>query len=152
MTTEKSKFKYMKKAILLIVTIVLASCGSSSIKKSEIKPLYEVLTEQADGGANIRFFEILSEPNEIVMLQNDEKLINKIKPDDIKTASFIVFNMGEKTAGGHKISIESAVETDKNIIITIKEITPESNIVITQEVTMPYCIVKVNSKKEIIIK
>jgi hypothetical protein len=142
----------MKKAVFLIVTIVLTSCGSSSMKKTESNSLYEVLTEQADGGANIRFFEILSEPNEIAMLQNDEKLINKIKTGDIKTASFIVFNMGEKTAGGHKISIESAVETDKNIIITIKEITPESNPLIIQEITMPYCIVKVNSKKEIIIK
>ncbi|WP_396185953.1 protease complex subunit PrcB family protein [Flavobacterium sp.] len=142
----------MKKTVLLIVTIVLTSCGSSSMKKTESNSLYEVLTEQADGGANIRFFEILSEPNEIAMLQNDEKLINKIKTGDIKTASFIVFNMGEKTAGGHKISIESAVETDKNIIITIKEITPESNPLIIQEITMPYCIVKVNSKKEIIIK
>lgn len=142
----------MKKLALLVVVIVLTSCGSSSIKKTASNSLYEVLTEQADGGANIRFFEILSEPNEIAMLQNDEKLINKIKPDDIKTASFIVFNMGEKTAGGHKISIESAIETDKNIIITIKEITPESNTVVNQEVTMPYCIVKINSKKEIIIK
>lgn len=142
----------MKKAVLLVLVLFLVSCGSSSIKKSESKTLYEVLTEQADGGANIRFFEILSEPNEIAMLQNDEKLINKIKPDDIKTASFIVFNMGEKTTGGHKISIESAVETDSNIIITIKEITPKSSTEDTQEVTMPYCIVKVNSKKEIIIK
>lgn len=135
-----------------MMTLVLVSCGSSSVKTSEIKPLYEVLTIQDDGGANIRFFEILSESNEIAMLQNDEKLKNKIKPDDIKTSNFIVFNMGEKTAEGYKINIESAVETDKNIIITIKEITPESNIISSQEVKMPYCIVKINSKKEIIIK
>ena len=141
----------MKKVVQLLLALVLFSC-SSTVKNSGTKPLFEVLTQQDDGGANIRFFEILSEPNEIAMLQNDEKLINKIKTGDIKTASFIVFNMGEKTAGGHKISIESAVETDKNIIITIKEITPESNPLIIQEITMPYCIVKVNSKKEIIIK
>ena len=135
-----------------MMTLVLVSCGSSSVKKTEIKPLYEVLTIQDDGGANIRFFEILSESNEIAMLQNDDKLKNKLKPDDIKTSNFIVFNMGEKTADGYKINIESAVETDKNIIITIKEITPESNTIGTQEVKMPYCIVKINSKKEIIIK
>ena len=135
-----------------MMTLVLVSCGSSSVKTSEIKPLYEILTIQDDGGANIRFFEILSESNEIAMLQNDDKLKNKIKPDDIKTSNFIVFNMGEKTAEGYKINIESAVETDKNIIITIKEITPESNIISSQEVKMPYCIVKINSKKEIIIK
>jgi len=135
-----------------MLTLILVSCGASSTKKSEANSLFEVLTQQADGGASIRFFEILSDEKEIAMLQNDEKLINKIKPDDIRKASFIVFNMGEKTTAGHKISIESAVETDSNIIITIKEITPMSSSAIIQEVTMPYCIVKVNSKKEIIIK
>jgi hypothetical protein len=35
------------------------------------------LTQQSNGGASIRFFEILSEPNQIAMLQNDENL--KIK-------------------------------------------------------------------------
>jgi hypothetical protein len=142
----------MKKAALIIVAIVLASCGSSAIKKPESIPLYEVLTQQADGGASIRFFEVLSEPNEIAMLQNDEKLKNKIKPDDIKTSNFLVLNMGEKTTGGNKINIESAVETDKNIIITIKESTPEYNPISTQEITTPYCVVKINSKKGIIIK
>jgi hypothetical protein len=86
------------------------------------------------------------------MLQNDEKLKNKIKPADIQTSNFIVLNMGEKTSGGYKIGIESAVETDKNIIITIKETAPESGAMVTQEITTPYSIVKINSKKEIIIK
>ena len=135
-----------------MLALILVSCGASSTKTSDVNALYEVLTQQTDGGANIRFFEILSEPNEIAMLQNDEKLRDKIQPDDVKTASFIVFNLGEKTTAGYKIRIESAVETDKNIIITIKELTPKSSAVLNQEVTMPYCIVKVNSKKEIIIK
>jgi len=114
--------------------------------------LYEVLTQQTDGGASIRFFEILSEENEIVMLQNDEKLKEKIKTNDIQTSNFIVLNMGEKTSGGYKIGIESVVETDKNIIITIKETSPQSSSMVTQEITTPYCVVKINSKKEIIIK
>ena len=142
----------MKKAILLILTLILVSCGASSSKKSGTNALYEVMTQQSDGGASIRFFEILTEEKEISMLQNDEKLKNKIKPSDIQTSNFIVLNMGEKTSGGYKIGIESAVETDKNIIITIKETAPKSGSMATQEITTPYCVVKINSKKEIIIK
>ncbi len=152
MTNEKSKSAYMKKVILLLLTLILVSCGASSTKSSGTKPLYEVLTQQVDGGASIRFFEILTEQKEIAMLQNDEKLKNKIKPSDIQTSNFIVLNMGEKTSNGYKINIESAVETDKNIIVTIKEISPEPSAVSTQEITTPYCVVKINSKKEIIIK
>lgn len=142
----------MKKAVLLFLTLILVSCGASTSKKSGANALYEVLTEQSDGGADIRFYEILSEENEIRMLQNDEKLKDKIKPNDIQTSNFIVLNMGEKTSGGYKISIESVVETDKNIIISVKETTPESVSMNTQEISTPYCVVKINSKKEIIIK
>lgn len=142
----------MKKVVLSILALILVSCGASSSKTSGKNVLYEVLTQQTDGGASIRFFEILSEENEIAMLQNDEKLKEKIKTNDIQTSNFIVLNMGEKTSGGYKIGIESVVETDKNIIITIKETSPQSGSMVTQEITTPYCVVKINSKKEIIIK
>ncbi|NDP27769.1 MAG: protease complex subunit PrcB family protein [Flavobacterium sp.] len=141
----------MKKAVLLLLTLFLFSCGASSTKTSGIHPLYEILTQQADGGASIRFFEILTEEKEISMLQNDEQLKNKIQPNDIQTSNFAILNMGEKTSGGYKIGIESAVETEKNIIITVKETAPAHSSM-TQEITTPYCVVKINSKKEIIIK
>ena len=142
----------MKKLLIIFLTLFLFSCGASSTKTSAANSLYEILTQQADGGASIRFFEILTEQREIAMLQNDEKLKNKVKPTDIQTSNFIVLNMGEKTSAGYKIGIESAVETDKNIIITIKEIVPDSVSMVTQEITTPYSVVKINSKKEIIIK
>ncbi|MBA4275710.1 protease complex subunit PrcB family protein [Flavobacterium sp.] len=141
----------MKKVVLLLLVLVLFSC-SSNVKNTGTKPLFEVLTQQPDGGANIRFFEILSESNEIAMLQNDEKLKNKIHPNDVQTSNFVVLNMGEKTTAGYKINVESVIETDKNIIITVKETVPEPNAVVSQVITYPYCIVKINSKKEIIIK
>lgn len=141
----------MKKVVLLLLVLFLFSC-SSNVKNSGNKPLFEVLTQQPDGGANIRFFEILSESNEIAMLQNDEKLKNKIHPNDVQTSNFVVLNMGEKTTSGYKINVESVTETEKNIIITVKETVPEPNAVVSQVITYPYCIVKINSKKEIIIK
>jgi hypothetical protein len=141
----------MKKVFILVLTLALFSCATTT-KKQDSKPLFEVLTQQEDGGASIHFFEILSEPNEIIMLQNDPKLKNKISPNDIQTSNFIVMNMGQKATGGYKIEIESIVETDKNIIVTTKEITPESSKISTQEITSPFCVVKINSKKDIIIK
>jgi len=142
----------MKKSLLFVLALLLVSCGTTVIKSTGVKPLYEILTQQADGGAKIRFFEILSEEKEIVMLQNDENLKKKIKSEDIKNSNFIVLNLGEKSSSGYKIGIESAVETDKNIIITIKEIELKSSSIATGEYTTPYAVVKINSKKEIIIK
>ena len=141
----------MKKVVISFLALVAASC-SSTIKQTDNKLLYEVLTQQSDGGASIRFFEILSEPDEIAMLENDEKLKDKIHPNDIQTSNFIVLNMGEKATGGYQIGVESVVETDKNIILTLKETFPKPSATVSQVVTYPYCIVRINSKKEIIIK
>jgi hypothetical protein len=142
----------MKKAVVAVVSLILVSCVASSTKSLEKKTLYEVLTQQADGGANIHFFEILDEPNEIRMLQNDPKLKNKISEVDIQNSNFIILNMGEKNSGGYKIGIESVLETEKNIIVTVKESSPESSAIVTQSFTNPFCVVKINSKKGIIIK
>ncbi len=142
----------MKKIIVSLVAVALVSCGATATKSSDKNSLYEVLTQQTNGGASIRFFEILSEPNEIAMLQNDENLKNKISSNDVQTANFIVLNMGEKTSGGYSIGIDTVVETDKNIVITIKETSPEPGSMVTQAFTNPFCVVKINSKKEIIFK
>ncbi|MDI1303519.1 MAG: protease complex subunit PrcB family protein [bacterium] len=142
----------MKKLSSLFLVLLLVSCGASFTKSTAKRPLFEVLTQQNDGGASIRFFEILSEPNEIKMLQNDENLKNKISSNDIQTSNFIILNMGNKNSGGYKIGVENAVETDKNIIVTIKETVPGPNEMTTQAITNPFCVVRINSKKEIIIK
>jgi hypothetical protein len=142
----------MKKVVLSLLVIALASCKATSVKSSDTNKLYEVLTQQTNGGASIRFFEILSEPNEIKMLEKDENLKDKIKVTDVQNANFIVLNMGEKASGGYAIGVENVVETDKNIILTIKETHPEPGSMVTQSFTSPFCVVKINSKKEIIIK
>ena len=132
--------------------VVLASCSSASIKTTDANKLYEVLTQQSNGGASIRFFEILSEPSEIKMLQNDDTLKHKVSALDVQNANFVILNMGEKTTGGYSIGIENVVETDSNIIIIVKETNPDPGSMVTQAFTMPFCVVKINSKKPIIFK
>lgn len=141
----------MKKVISVLVIFVLVSCGASKTAASSTA-LYEVLTEQSSGGGNIRFFEILTEPNEIKMLQNDPLLAHKMKDADINNSNYVILNMGEKNTSGYSIRVEKVEETDKNIIITVKENTPSPDAMVMQMISYPYTVVKVHSKKEIIIK
>ncbi|MCI9845420.1 protease complex subunit PrcB family protein [Flavobacterium pectinovorum] len=141
----------MKKVISVLTVFVLISCGAKKGSESSTA-LYEVLTEQTDGGGNIRFFEILTEPNEILMLQNDPLLKDKMKQDDINNSNYVILNMGEKNTGGYSIGVEKVEETDKNIIITVKENTPAQDAMVMQVITYPYTVLKIHSKKEIIIK
>ncbi len=142
----------MKKVHIIIIVLTFFSCATTTNVDQNKKPLYEVLIQQTYGGAGIRFFEILSEPNEIAMLQKDPKLKNRINPNDIKTANFVIMNLGEKSTIGYRIEIESVVETEKNIIIITKEIAPIPGSISIQQITNPYYVVKINSKKEILFK
>lgn len=142
----------MKKVITVVMVFILFSCGAKKSSDSGSKVLYEVLTEQTDGGGNIKFFEILSEPNEIMMLQNDPLLKDKMKQDDINNSNYVILNMGEKNTGGYSIGVDKVEETDKNIIITVKENAPAKDAMVMQVITYPYTVVKIHSKKEIIIK
>jgi hypothetical protein len=45
---------------------------------------------------------------------------------------FCNFEYGRKITGGYSITIESVVETDKNIIINVKESVPAPNSMVTQ--------------------
>ena len=142
----------MKKTFFLLFVMLLVSCSTTITKDAVKKPLFEVLTQQADGGANINFYEILTEPNEIKMLQNDKKLRSKVSILDVQKSNFVILNMGEKSTGGYAITIGSVVETDNSIIINVKESLPASDSNVTQGITYPFCVVKINSKKDIIIK
>jgi hypothetical protein len=141
----------MKKVISVLAVFVLISCGAKKTPDSKTA-LYEILTQQSNGGGNIKFFEILSEPNEISMLQNDPLLKDKMKQDDINNSNYVILNMGEKSTGGYSIGVEKVEETDKNIIITVKENVPDKDAMVMQVISYPYTVVKIHSKKEIIIK
>lgn len=140
----------MKKISALFFVLVLFSCASNSSKKT--KPLFEILTEQNNGGASIQFYEILTEEKEIKMLLNDDNLKRKVKPEDIKTANFIILNLGEKNSGGYSVKVENIQETENQVILTVKEIKPKAGEPVTDVMSNPYTIVKINSKKEIVIK
>ncbi len=141
----------MRKYFLIIGAIVLYSC--SSTKNTASKPLYEVLVVNNDGGANIKFYEILSEPKEIKMLLGDETLSKLIKSDDIANSSFLVLNTGPTKESLNRVKVEKVVETPTEIEVYLKDTQKNLEPTMIDDMTKyPYTVVKVNSKKPIIIK
>lgn len=142
----------MKKYFILPILVLITACNSTTKTVTESSKLYEILTEQSDGGGNIQFYEILTEPNEIKMLLADNALKDKIKESDIQHSNFVILNMGEKNSGGYSIGVSKVEETPTNIVITVIENKPGKDAMVIQSITYPYTILKINSKKEIIIK
>jgi protease stability complex PrcB-like protein len=141
----------MKKLVLLAFVITVSACSSTKTADTK-KPLFEVLTTQNDGGANIRFYEILTEEREIQMLLGDENLKKKITAEDMKKANFIILNMGEKSSAGHSIKVTNVTETEDSVIVDVEESAPAQGTMSAAVVSYPYAIVKINSKKKIVIK
>ena len=141
----------MRKVIPVFLILFLASCASK--KEVAVKPLYEVLTVNNDGGANIKFYEILTEPKEIMMLLGDETLRKKIKSEDTAQSNFIILNSGPTKESYNRIKVERVVETATHIEVYVKDTqkSTEPNLA-DESIVFPYTIIKINSKKPIIIK
>jgi hypothetical protein len=139
----------MKKIVSVVIILFLVSCSSS--KKTKEIPLYEVLISKNDGGANIQFYEILTEAKEIKMLLADPNLKRKVKNEDLEKSNYLILNMGSKPYGKYSFKIEKVEETTENIIIVVSEIEPNNTIKDDENVVFPYSIVRINSKKPIII-
>jgi hypothetical protein len=140
----------MKKVIILaLFGIVLIACAPKPIA-SEKKEMFEILKQEEFGGAEFKFFEIITESKEFKMILNDPDLKKKVKADDIFTCNFLLLNMGSQNSGGYSISVESVEELENDVIVTIKENAPTG--MATTVMTNPMTIVKINSKKNIIIK
>ncbi len=141
----------MKKIISILVIALFYSC--SPTKNTVKKPLYEVLLVNNDGGANIKFYEVLTESKEIKMLLGDETLRKKIKADDLTNSNFIILNTGPTLENKNKVTIEKVIETPTQIEVYIKDNQKNIDAVQTDDETLyPYTVVKINSKKPIVIK
>lgn len=139
----------MKRYISLIA-IVLFSCGPKPSFNNEEFKLFEVLKVDEFNGSKVRFYEVITESNEFKMILNDPELKGKVNPKDILTSNFVLLHMGEKNSGGFRLDIESLNETEDQIIIKVKEVSPQG--MATTVMTYPLTVVKVNSKKPIIFQ
>lgn len=141
----------MRKFLSLVLIIILFSCSTN--KNTASKVLYEVLVVNNDGGANIKFYEVLTESKEIKMLLGDATLAKLIKPKDINESSFLILNTGPTKEPYNRMKIEKVVETDTQIEVYLKDTQKNLEATAIDDTTKyPYTVLKVNSKKPIIIK
>lgn len=139
----------MKKFNLYIVIsfiFLIFGCNKNTLPSNA---LYEVLYTNEYGGTAYEFYEIFTEEKEFNLLLNDSDLKKKIKPNDIKTANFIILNMGQKNSGGYSIGIKKMVNTKDALQVYIDKRNPKPSEAVTMALTNPIAIVKINSKKKI---
>lgn len=141
----------MRKYLVIGCFGLLISCSSGSQKGT--KPLYEILSQQTDGGARILFFELLTETKEIKILQNDPQLRKKIKETDLTGSNFVILNAGEQETLGYQYTIEKLTETQDSILVYPKLVSPNTTSKAEKDIYYtPFTVLKINSKKPIRFK
>ncbi len=143
-----NKLFMFKKIIFFSIALVLFSC-SSKRSPMESKSLYDILFRSDYGGAPFQFYEIITEQKEFNMLLKDKMIKPYITKEEIDSCNFILINLGEKSKEGYTIKVETIEEVNDKIILSIKEIEPQTTNLVT---TSPCYVIKVKSKKTIEIK
>jgi hypothetical protein len=82
------------------------------------------------------------------MLQNDKKLKNKITAIDVQRSNFVILNMVKKKV--LEVIRLKVFRKRKKYNHQCKESSPEPDAMVTQGVTYPFCVVKINSKKKLL--
>jgi hypothetical protein len=134
----------------LLVTTLFYNKKEAKVKQTKVS--FEVIYKNQYNGLSEKFNQLITneEDYKVFMKSIDN---DKISVVDFSLYSVVVLNMGEKTSSGFDIEPRKIIE-DKNgqLKLIVKETYPQRNQKVANVMTTPICIVKVQSKKDIIIK
>ncbi|OFY88983.1 MAG: hypothetical protein A3K10_17795 [Bacteroidetes bacterium RIFCSPLOWO2_12_FULL_31_6] len=151
----------MKHIFFLLLTTLLFSCKtnqtiSTVVAEPQIIPFVE-LSVGLNGDFSEKINKIITNQNEYNAAWNAafSRFSDQPKPAkiDFENQLILLVTMGEKNSGGYSIKIDSIVENEKTIVVTILETSPGKSCITTSMMTYPYQMVELkNSTKEVIFK
>ncbi|WP_300564579.1 protease complex subunit PrcB family protein [Flavobacterium sp.] len=143
----------MKKLACLSLLFLFA-CGGipkEGLQGKDVSDQFEIIYQSNFNGVSEKSYHIIQNSEDykafFILMKED-----KVPEVDFNKSNVLVLNMGEKNSGGYNVLPEKMIDDGKKLIMTIKEISPDKDQMVTMGMTSPVCIVKINSKKEILIK
>lgn len=142
--------------ISILAVSILAGCTKDKEKTPAINE--ETQTEQTEqtkdknvdeteNNKNVTF-EIIEKFDEEALKMIDEKTKEKgygiLSRDDNSVVIFIA--SGEKLSGGYGIKVKTVEEKDGVVTITVEESSPEKDAIVTETLTYPYTVIKLDTK------
>ncbi|TGD59448.1 protease complex subunit PrcB family protein [Flavobacterium humi] len=144
----------MKKIGYYLLFLGVMACGSGASNTSETKKspnAFEVIYKSTYNGLPQKKYYVIDNNEDLKVLFSQMKE-DQVPAIDFKDSNVVVLNMGQKNTGGYDVYPEKILDEGNTIVLTIKEVSPGPGDMVTTALTNPVCVVKVNSKKEIIIK
>ena len=140
---------------------LFSSCSSGINKKTKLmnqeEIAFEIIAQDDFGGMTESKFITIKDKNSLNEIYN---LISKgrmpkleIPAIDFKKEIVIALFLGEKTSGGHSITVKQIENINDKVIVTYKIDSPKKGEMVTTVMTHPYCIIKMpKTLKEVVFK
>ena len=140
---------------LLSLSILFISCKTQQSFIDE-KDVYEVVYKSQTGGKKEKSNLIIKNYEEFNALISElnigEEEYEKLLSIDLEKHDLLVSFLGEKTTGGYDLDIDKVKFSSAISEVTLKEIIPEKNAMVTMSLTAPYIFVTLPKNKTILIK
>lgn len=148
--------KKIKKIIsLLCLSILFMSCKAKQPIGDE-NDVYEVVYKSQTGGKKEKSTRIIKNYEDFNALISElnigEDEFGKLLSIDLEKHDLLVCFLGEKTTGGYDIDVDKVKFSKTSSEVTLKEIVPEKNAMVTMVVTTPYMFVTLPKNKPIVVK
>lgn len=145
----------MRKLFIVPMIAMLFSCNCKKAVAEENstsnQALFEVLNESQYQGREEEAFVVIKDQSSLNALYQSINNENVPKIDFNKQRVAAVF-LGQRNSGGYAIKVKDVIENKEKIQVQVERIEPKSGESVTMAITNPYCIVKINSVKEIVFK
>ncbi|MBC5834101.1 protease complex subunit PrcB family protein [Flavobacterium sp. F372] len=147
---------HFKKIISLIsISVLSLSCKTQQpvVDKNDV---YEVVYKSQIGGKKEKSNLIIKNYEDfnalISELNIDEQEYEKLLSIDLEKHDLLVCFLGEKNTGGYDIDIDNVIFSKSTSDVTLKELVPEKNAMVTMVITAPYMFVTLPKNKTILVK
>lgn len=129
----KRKSKLFIWMILVLSTILLTGCKTEKTDVKKIKDIDFTIVENSE----------LPEELKKIIDEKKEKPFKTTWNSDEKDYLYIVVGYGQQPTGGYSVTVDELYLTSNSIFICTNLIGPKSDELVTQVITYPYVVVKI---------
>lgn len=140
---------------LLSLSMLFISCKPKQLIIDE-NDVYQVVYKSQIGGKKEKSNLIIKNYEDFNALISElnigEEEFEKLLSIDLEKHDLLVCFLGEKSTGGYDIDIDKVKFSTNTSEVSLKEIVPEKNAMVTTVLTSPYVFVTLPKNKAIVIK
>ncbi|OIQ37626.1 MAG: hypothetical protein BM563_08115 [Bacteroidetes bacterium MedPE-SWsnd-G1] len=143
------------KYVLYIITFLIFGCASGKQQNYTQEIQFETLVQGSNGGYLNNEFIIVKNQDELKTVYTQINKVRKpgfpIPKIDFEKELILALFLGEKTTGGHAISITKIIETIDEVQVFVQTNAPDG--MATSAMTQPYYFCKIpRTEKSIVFK